>query len=392
MKIIAASFTYPPNKDGVSNAADTMVRIFRNDGHQVLVATSPLNPKQQTPPIETSVNRFNIVGEPAIGRTFTGEIQAYHNFLRREDPDVIVFHGWDTWPAETATPLVCGLRAKSIMVSHGHSCHMLDIAKLPRGIIRWLRWMPHVLTLPHRIRSYDRVVFLSHKTDWGRFFDARLARLTAACNTTVIPNGVPELPPSLPGRFRTMHGIGSGPMFLCIANYSLRKNQERALRAFSASLLPDATLVFIGSDLGDYGKKMINLWSELQSEGALGHVLFLEGLSREETITALHDCDVKILAAEAETQPIVLLEAMAASKPFISTRTGCVEEFKGGITVRNADEIAAAMQRLASSRDERFLLGKMGRKDYETKYSLKHTSKAWLDLLDSLTMGYGRGN
>lgn len=392
MKILIASFTYPPNKDGVSNAADTMVQIFRNHGHQVLVATGPLNQKQQAPLVETSVHRFNIVGEPAIGRTFTGEIQAFHNFLRREDPDVIVFHGWDTWPAETATSLVCGLRAKSIMVSHGQSCHMLEIAKLPRGIIRWLRWMPHVLTLPHRIRNYDRVVFLSEQIDWGRFFDAGVAHFTGARNISVIPNGVPELPVSVSVRFRESYGIGSGTMFLCIANYSLRKNQERALRAFSASLLPNATLVFIGSDLGDYGKKMINLWSELQSEGALGHVLFLEGLSREETIAALHDCDVKILAADAETQPIVLLEAMAASKPFISTRTGCVDELKGGIIVRNTKQMATAMQRLARSKDERYFLGNMGRQDYEAKYSIKHTSQAWLDLLDSLTISYGRDN
>jgi glycosyltransferase involved in cell wall biosynthesis len=307
------------------------------------------------------------------------------DFLAEFQPDVIFFHCWDLWTVDLAMPLVASLRCKSVLVSHGYASHILEISRLPRGLVKWMRWLPYVFTLPIRIRRFNRVVFLSRKTDWGRFFDAKVAQLTNARNTTVIPNGVPEPSVSVPGSFRKTHGIGLGPMFLCIANYCYRKNQERALRAFAAAALPDATLVFIGSELGDYGKRMVAFWNELQAAGAKGRTLFLEGLPRDKTLAALQDCDVKVLAATAETQPIVLLEAMAASKPFISTRTGCVEEFKGGLTVRDTDEMAAAMQRLASSRNERILFGNEGRYEYEKKYSLKITSRAWLNLLSEVT-------
>ena len=115
-----------------------------------------------------------------------------------------------------------------------------------------------------------------------------------------------------------------------------------------------------------------------------GQVLFFEGLQRDETFSALRDCDVKVLAADAETQPIVLLEAMAAAKPFISTNTGCVNEFKGGIVVRDAAEMAKAMRRLATSPHERNRLGSEGRQDYEAHYSLEQTSKVWLQLLEEV--------
>ena len=386
MKILVATFTYSPNVDGVSEAAGTMVRNFRHAGHEVYVATSPGDkPADAINDGEVSVQRFLIAGAPALAAGFHGESQAYRDFIASLDPDVIIFHGWDTWPVEIALPLLPSPRARTVLLSHGYSSHLLNPKILPHGFGKWLRWLPHVLSLPWRLRHFDKVVFLSHKTDWGRFFDARIARLTGARNIAIIPNGVPELPDTTPRVFRQRHGIGAGPLFLCIANYSGRKNQERALRAFAEAALPDATLVLIGSEFGDYGRRMIALWDRLKVGGGTGRALFLEGLQRDETISALRDCDVKVRAADAETQPIVLLEAMAASKPFISTNTGCVEEFKGGIVVREAAEMAKAMRRLATSHHERNRLGLEGRQDYEAHYSLEQTSKAWLQLLEEVT-------
>ncbi len=388
MKILVSTFTYAPNVDGVAEAALQMVRSFRMAGHEVRIATG-------NPGIDSSsgsgsggidgIWRFKIEGSAAFGVGFRGELLAYQEFLATFDPDITVFHCWDTWSTEVALPALATLRAKSIILSHGYSSHLLNPRILPHGFGKWLRWLPQVLSLPWRLRQFDKVVFLSHKTDWGRFFDARIARLTGARNIAIIPNGVPELPDTTPRVFRQRHGIGAGPLFLCIANYSGRKNQERALRAFAEAALPDATLVLIGSEFGDYGRRMIALWDRLKVGGGTGQALFFEGLQRYETFSALRDCDVKVLAADAETQPIVLLEAMAAAKPFISTNTGCVNEFKGGIVVRDAAEMAKAMRRLANSSHERNRLGSEGRQDYEAHYSLEQTSKAWLELLEEVT-------
>lgn len=382
MRVLVATFTYFPNIDGVAEAAGSMVKAFSGNGHDVYVATCSTD---RYPGDESRVSRFSICGSPVLFGGFRGETREYLDFIARLDPDVIVFHGWDTWPVEVAMGHLRTFRARSVLLSHGQSSHILNTGILPRGLWRWLRWLPRVWSLPFRIRRFDRVVFLSGKCDWGRFFDVSVARVTGARNVAIIPNGVPELPTGATGVFRERHSIGPGTMFLCIANYSLRKNQGRALQAFAQADLADATLVFIGSELGSYGHRMVTLWQELLVAGARGRVLFLEGLQRSETLEALRDCDVKVLAADAETQPIVLLEAMAASKPFISTSTGCVEELKGGIIVENDAEMAKAMRRLAEGREEREQLGIEGRIDYEKHYNVDRTTQAWLQLLNELS-------
>jgi glycosyltransferase involved in cell wall biosynthesis len=388
VKIVISAFTYPPNVDGVAAAAKQMVDNFRNAGHEVIVATGRgIGQTGHAHENGVEIRRFEIIGAPAFGDGFRGEIDFYQNFILSQDPDFFIVHCWDTWSCELALPLRRQIQSKFILVSHGYSAHLFDPRLLPRGLWKWLRWLPHVSTLPLRIRRFDRVVFLSNKSDWDRFFDVRMARLSRARNVSFIPNGVADLPVTRGGCFRQRYIIGNGIFFLCIANYTGRKNQERALRAFATAAIEEATLVFIGSELGDYGKRIIALWEQLKSAGAAGKVLFLQGLPRDKTLAALNDCDVKVLAADSETQPIVLLEAMAASKPFISTNTGCVEEFKGGIVVQDAGEMAKAMRRLATSPQERERLGSEGRQDYEAHYSLERTSKAWLKLLEELTAG-----
>jgi len=384
MKILVATFTYFPNVDGVAEAARIMVSTFRKAGHEVLIATK----KDSTPAraqIEgAEVYRFDINGSPAVGVGFSGECNLYTKLVEEHEPDVIVMHCWDTWTSELLLSTLPHTKAKTVLLSHGYSSHILDPSLLPRGLGRWLRWLPHVLSLPWRMRSFDKVVFLSRKSDWSRFIDVKVSKLIGARNSLTIPNGVGEPPRSEAGSFRRKYGVGDGVFLLCVANYSVRKNQRRALRAFAAAQVLGSTIVFIGSEFGEYGSGTIALWQELKSRGALGSAIFLERVPREDVFAALHDCDVKILAADAETQPIVLLEAMAASKPFITTKTGCVEEFRGGLVVQDTGEIAAAIQRLSESPDERRKLGEEGRGDYLSHYSLKTTSRAWLDLLDEL--------
>ena len=55
-----------------------------------------------------------------------------------------------------------------------------------------------------------------------------------------------------------------------------------------------------------------------------------------------------MLPAKAETQPVVLLEAMASHTPWLSTDTDCVSELPGGIVARSEDDLVEKMRELAS--------------------------------------------
>lgn len=386
MRILVATFTYFPNLDGVAEAARTMVENFTAAGHEVSVVTGPSSSLAANGLTnDAPIHRFDISGSAAPSIGFTGEIQQYREFIRSYSPDVIIFHGWETWPIEVVRRELPYLRSKSVLLSHGYSVHMLELQILPRGLFKWFRWLPYVCALPRQLRSIDRVVFLSHKRDFGRFFDAKIAKWLGCNNTTVIPNSVNADLNIGSTNLRKQIGAGDGVLYLCVANYSLRKNQGMALEAFIKAHIPGSSLVFIGSSLGDYGRELQNQWSKIQSRYPEISVYFLEKFSRPEVVSAFKCCDVLLLSATAETQPIVILEAMACSKPFISTDTGCVSELQGGVVVSDVSDMALHMRRLAENVSERDALGQLARKYFETHHAPEVTNRAWLDLIYEIT-------
>lgn len=386
MKILVATFTYSPNVDGVAESARLMVENFRSAGHEVRIATGKgTTPEANTPGPEPGVWRFGIAGSPALGDGFHGDIKEYQDFLRSYSPDVIVFHCWDTWPVELAIPLLPTLRSKSILFSHGYASHLLNFKILPHGLRKWLRWLPHFASLPWRLRRFDKVVFLSTRTDLNRFFDVWVAHKTRCRNTTMMPNGINTAGwQTIPANFRESEHLGMGVFFLCVANYLPVKNQEMALNAYLLANIPNSVLVFIGSSLGDYGEAIQATWNRLKKNHPALDVRFLEHLNRERVITAVRSCDIAVLASVTEAQPLTLLEAMACAKPFISTNVGCVSELKGGTIVRDAAEMAAQMRFLAANHADRSKLGEEAKRCFDAHYSAEVTNPAWLNLIEEV--------
>lgn len=197
----------------------------------------------------------------------------------------------------------------------------------------------------------DHLVFLSERRDFGRFLDHRIVRWTGFKKFSIIPNGAfaCELNDAVLSDFRREFAPGTGLLLLCVANYCDRKNQLLAVCAFRRAQLKDATLVLIGSEFNDYSERVRQLDAELQGEFLPGRVVLLGKLSRAQTCAAYRAADLFVLAAKAETQPIVLPEAMASHTPWLFTDTGCVSELPGGIVARSQDDLVDKLRELASS-------------------------------------------
>ena len=133
---------------------------------------------------------------------------------------------------------------------------------------------------------------------------------------------------------------------------------------------------------------MLNHQVRTQHAGLAVH--FLEGLPRETVESAILSCDVFVLTARAETQPIVLLEAMSCGKPFLSTDTGCVADFQGGIVVKRRTDLARAMQKLAADPALRERLGADGKADVTRHYAADVVDAQWRALLDTLAGEMGQ--
>jgi glycosyltransferase involved in cell wall biosynthesis len=113
-------------------------------------------------------------------------------------------------------------------------------------------------------------------------------------------------------------------------------------------------------------------------------VRFLEKFSREAIFAAYQAADIFVLSAKFETQPLAILDAMAAGAPFVSTDVGCVRELPGGMVVPSGPETTAAINRLMNDEKLRRELSAQGRTACEAKYDWERVLDAYEALFSTL--------
>jgi len=372
-RILVASFTYPPNKDGVSESAFSFAEGLADRGHDVVVATGP--PEQTgallEPNLKAHVERFDICGGPLLRDGVQGDKGRYVDFVRNGGFDALLAMCLDTWPVSLLLNDLPDLSFRKVLFSHGFSAHnWYPQRRPPWGLVAWLRGMAFTARTFRYLRFFDAVVFNSERRDFGRFLDHKIAAWIGHPKIAIMPNSVdPAFFHTTAVSFRDTFNIRQHTMFLCVANYSARKNQPLALQAFLQAAVPGAALVFIGSESNDYSRHLEQAADRANlAPGSAIHVL--TGVSRALTIAAFHEATAFVLPAVEETQPFVLLESMAAGLPFISTPTGCVSEMPGGLLSGNASEIAEAMRNLANDSSRREALVSAGK-----EFAQKHCSR-----------------
>jgi glycosyltransferase involved in cell wall biosynthesis len=235
------------------------------------------------------------------------------------------------------------------------------------------------------LKKIDRLVVLSAHPDLRAFYDHTLANIVNHPGVRTIPNGVDlsysNVSPRL-GRFRQCAGVPPKSMlFLCVANYCLRKDQGFAARAFRQAAIPNSTLVFIGSEFNDSSAAFQAADAHWALPEAPEKIVWLEKQSRETTLDALADCDVFVLSSYWEAQPIAILEAMAENKPWIARNAGCIAEMPGGFCVNSVTGMAQAMRKLAQDSHLRSELGRLGREAVDRLYNRKTFSSSFCRLI-----------
>jgi len=377
-KILITTFTYPPNKDGVAEASRFMAEGLAKNGWNVFVATQfPDNFKENTSNKFITLNgvtviRFSIKKAKNLDLNQSSEIRRYLTFITESHFDLIVNQCWEAWPTILMQGIFNQIKCPKVMVSHGYSLHIYHPARrwtLGLGVLlKGIKWT--IFNLPLMISRYDQIIFLSKMRGVGRFFDHTAATLLLHRRMEVVPNSVHlGLVLNAKRGFRSKYGIPHGPLALCIANYCDRKNQKLTLSVFRKANVPGSILVFIGSELGSYGAELKAENEKLQHHYSCSKVFFFESLPREEVFSALIESDLLILTAKHETQPIVLIEAMAAGIPWISTNRGCIREMEGGIVCRCTKSLVSSLKRLLVDSTLRRELGCKGLKASQTKYS-----------------------
>jgi glycosyltransferase involved in cell wall biosynthesis len=185
--------------------------------------------------------------------------------------------------------------------------------------------------------------------------------------------------------FRERHGIGTGPVILCVANFSARKNQELTVSSFFEAGIPGSTLVCMGSEKNDYFDQLASMVKARQPFHPDQKVLLLTGMNRTDTMKAYGACDLTLLTAHQETQPIVLIESMAFSKPWIASDSGCIVEMEGGIPVNSSQELVMWLKKLMADHELMVRLGAEGRSAFERRYEQTEVKALWKTLVDEVS-------
>lgn len=244
---------------------------------------------------------------------------------------------------------------------------------------------PPARPLPNRLRRAtaslsDRVIAVSEAQ--ARELRAQL-RMPPE-RVLVIPNGVdPARFDHLPSgeEVRARFGIAQAdPVFVMVARLSPVKDHGTMLRAMERV---SGHLILVGD-----GPERSKLEESARKSSLAGRIHFAGTQTdlRPYYAAAWAIC----LSSIEESQPVALLEAMAARLPVLATRVGGVPEVvmdgETGLLVPPGDPeaLAAALARLASDPAWRRAAGEAGRRRAEAEFSIHARARKIEDLIASL--------
>lgn len=343
--------------------------ITAGSGLALLSIVKRLNPEHFTPSIcvlkkggylDQEVERLGI---PLLEANFVVPAKPYSTLLQRSIEASRLFrrHGFALW----------------------HSFHYLDdyteglIARLS-GARGWIYTKKNMNWNQRswRLRTLMATRVAAQNTDMmkdffaGPFFSKR-ARL--------VPRGVDANRFSTTengGSFRQSCGISKEDLVVgCVAHLVPVKGHPTLIRAIAQ--VPRVHLLLAGQSMRDAYSESLKTMAV--DAGVADRVHFLGGI--RDVPGFLHETDIFVLPTWAQWRmegcPVALLEAMASGRPTIATDVpgsrDIIRHGTDGLLVQpeDVDSLAAAIERLASSPEERARFGRAARERIQAKYTIE---------------------
>ena len=191
-------------------------------------------------------------------------------------------------------------------------------------------------------------------------------------------------------RIRSELGLkDSERVILSIGRLDPIKDFETLIQAFSAVLprIPNAILWIAGDGDPNYKSKLVRLTEDL---GLSAKVSFLG--NRSDVNLLLAATDLFCLCSVTEAISMTILEAMAASRAVIATKTGgnpeIVVDSETGllVSVGDAPSVAQAIVRLLENAGLRDWMGKAGRRRAEEQFFIASILRQYRDLYRAATV------
>jgi glycosyltransferase involved in cell wall biosynthesis len=302
------------------------------------------------------------VPDPAVGREIA-------KIIRRERPDVIHAHNWIVNSVLAAqrgvgrVPVVLTLHDYSLVCATKRYMYLDEQECAGPAIGRCLRcarshYRGHVGTATYagnlaarrmRLRGVARILAVSTAVaERNRLAEANVPH-------QVVPNLIPDsLPP--PHRQPQPDGLESGRYLLFVGDLSRDKGIDVVVRAYASLPADRPPLLLLGRRTRDTPRQLPT-GAEIR-----------EGVPHEEVMSAFaHATIVLAPSVWPDPCPTVVLEAMAAGRPVLTTRTGgmidMVRPDVDGLLLPAGDAaaLAAAVRTLLADPDRRAAMGAAAR-------------------------------
>jgi glycosyltransferase involved in cell wall biosynthesis len=352
MLILHTAPRYAPEIGGVEEVVKQLSTRLARRGHEVHVATSFGISNRRHEIIDgVQVHRFDVKTEVSFGAS--GEVDEYRRFVRSKAWDVIAMHFLPSWSTTALLPNLKELESRKVLVGHGvRAFHFPSYRNKIAAITQYLK-------------HFDRIVALSNLLE-----ETLLCEQLGLPMPKVIPNGVDLNEWNRPIRhLRSKKGIGNRPWLLLVSNHSPGKSHSTFFHVVHRvrRKIPDAVGMIIGGHYpaAKWGMGRIGVqggcWYRCRLAASLtSDVLVQWDVPREDVVSAIKEADVMMLTSEYEASPLVMIESMAASTPWLSLDVGCIREHIGGVVANNSVEMAEAAVELIKNPERRKLLGAQG--------------------------------
>lgn len=287
------------------------------------------------------------------------------------------------------------------VVTHLHGSHFREFYETARPPFRWVvrrssRWLSGALVLGEGLRGiYEGLV------------PAERVRVAPNGIADPFPEGAPERTgsrgrgaehrrnDSIGHAGSTAQGEQAGPAQarpLTVAYLGALFRPKGFIELLRAAALlrdeePELRFVFAGPWVSDEERAEA---TELVAREGLGSIVSFPGVvSGEAKRDFLREADIFVFPGiQAEGLPLVILEAMAASLPVVSTPVGAIPDAvidgETGLIVPPGDPaaLAAAIRRLASDASLRERMGRAGRERFLAKFTDQRCAEQLVAALD----------
>lgn len=347
MRVVFASHRYFPVPGGTERSVQLLAEGLVRRGHTATVVTQ-LEPGTERSERLNGVGVLRIPTRTRFGIRFP---QRYLRTLRGMDAELFHLYGNRIWCADFYFPFARLFRWRQVLTGHGFYQYAIH----PRRVDRWYfeRYFPRVVRAFDTYScdtEYERQQLLGWGADPGRL--------------TVIPLGIPldefARPTGRSQALRDGWGLRAPLVAVYAGGFFENKRVDRLVAALGARAGRWA-LVALGRDVPESPYNASFCAAQARTLGL--EFLAPGAVNREDAVASLLAADVVVQGSEYEGFGFVLVEAMAAGKPFVAFPAGAAPEVAATGGGYLANSVAEFTQRLVELEDEsrRAELGRRGR-------------------------------